>query len=188
MVKVGDVLILRACGSPSLVGSVGKVESLKYRLILSDKTFRAVFRDLVDVDFMVFAMNSRYYRDQVEQAISGAEGMANNLPLSSLRDFVFAIPPRMEAGAIAAQLRDSLAEMNAATTRLEREITLFREYRTRLVADVVTGKLDVREAIRGLPEEEHSTFEQSDQSDQSDMSDQSDFSDFSEDLEPEVAS
>jgi type I restriction enzyme S subunit len=102
VVKVGDVLISRACGSPSLVGSVGKVESLKYRLILSDKTFRAVFRDLVDVDFMVFAMNSRYYRDQVELAISGAEGMANNLPLSSLRDFVFAIPPRMEAGAIAA--------------------------------------------------------------------------------------
>ena len=138
MVKVGDVLISRACGSPSLVGSVGKVESLKYRLILSDKTFRAVFRDLVDVDFMVFAMNSRYYRDQVEQAISGAEGMANNLPLSSLRDFVFAIPPRMEAGAIAAQLRDS-------------------EYRTRLVADVVTGKLDVRDAAAAaLPDEAHS--------------------------------
>ena len=28
-----------------------------------------------------------------------------------------------------------------------------REYRTRLVADVVTGKLDVREAAARLPEE-----------------------------------
>jgi type I restriction enzyme S subunit len=33
------------------------------------------------------------------------------------------------------------------------EITLLREYRTRLIADVVTGKLDVREAA-GLPDEE----------------------------------
>ena len=36
---------------------------------------------------------------------------------------------------------------------LEREIDLLREYRTRLVADVVTGKLDVREAAARLPEE-----------------------------------
>ena len=36
---------------------------------------------------------------------------------------------------------------------VEREIELLREYRTRLVADVVTGKLDVREAAAQLPEE-----------------------------------
>ncbi len=34
-----------------------------------------------------------------------------------------------------------------------REIELLREYRTRLVADVVTGKLDVREAALRLPDE-----------------------------------
>ncbi|HVS15969.1 MAG TPA: hypothetical protein VMV46_18760 [Thermoanaerobaculia bacterium] len=38
----------------------------------------------------------------------------------------------------------------ATTTRLEREIALLREYRTRLIADVVTGKLDVREAAARL--------------------------------------
>lgn len=35
----------------------------------------------------------------------------------------------------------------------EREIDLLREYRTRLVADVVTGELDVREAAARLPDE-----------------------------------
>ena len=35
----------------------------------------------------------------------------------------------------------------------EREISLLREYRTRLIADVVTGKLDVREAAARLPPE-----------------------------------
>ena len=40
-------------------------------------------------------------------------------------------------------------------SRLEREIELLREYRTRLVADVVTGKLDVREAAARLPDEAH---------------------------------
>lgn len=37
---------------------------------------------------------------------------------------------------------------------LEREIDLLREFRTRLVADVVTGKLDVREAASQLPDED----------------------------------
>lgn len=46
--------------------------------------------------------------------------------------------------------------VDAAITRVEREITLIREYRTRLTADVVTGKLDVREAASKLPAEEES--------------------------------
>ena len=153
VVKVGDVLISRACGSPTLVGSVGRVRSLRYKLILSDKTFRACFRAGVDLDFMVFAMNSGYYRVQVEQAISGAEGMANNLPLSSLRDFSFAIPPAGEAAAIAGWLESETARLQSIISRLEREIELLREYRIRLVADVVTGKLDVREAAVQLPVE-----------------------------------
>ena len=152
VVRIGDVLISRACGSPKLVGSVGKVNSLDYKLILSDKTFRAVFREMVDIDFMVYSMNSVYYRQQVEQAISGAEGMANNLPLSELRSFVFALPPLSEAKKIAAHLEQEICQFVTAIVRTEREIALMREYRTRLTADIVTGKLDVREAVAKLPD------------------------------------
>jgi type I restriction enzyme S subunit len=153
IVWAGDVLISRACGSPKLVGSVGRVPSLSYRLILSDKTFRPIFHQFVDVDFAVYAMNSRYYRDQVEQAISGAEGLANNLPISSLRSFTFALPPAAEARRIAVQLQEILHQSNTSITRIEREIALLREYRTTLTADVVTGKLDVRAAVKHLPAE-----------------------------------
>ena len=37
-------------------------------------------------------------------------------------------------------------------SRLRRQIELLHQYRTRLIADVVTGKLDVREAAAALPE------------------------------------
>jgi len=50
-------------------------------------------------------------------------------------------------------VRAETAPLVAAIARLEREITLLREYRTRLTADVVTGKLDVRAAAAQLPEE-----------------------------------
>jgi type I restriction enzyme S subunit len=103
---------------------------------------------------MVYVMNSPLYRLQVEQAISGADGMANNLPISELKTFLFAVPPKHEAALIAEQLTNQTSELTTAIARLEREIELLREYRTRLVADVVTGKLDVRAVAAGLPEEE----------------------------------
>lgn len=51
------------------------------------------------------------------------------------------------------QIEQESSPLTAAISRLEREIDLLREYRTRLVADVVTGKLDVREAAARLPDE-----------------------------------
>lgn len=152
-VEIGDVLVSRASGSPQLVGSVGRVQSLAYRLILSDKTFRPVFNTRADSDFMVLAMNSRYYRQQVEQAISGAEGLANNLPSSSLRAFAFAVPPVPEQRTIVEHVRGVTNQLLGTISRALREIDLLREYRTRLIADVVTGKLDVRAAAVKLPEE-----------------------------------
>ena len=59
----------------------------------------------------------------------------------------------VEQKPIAERLRSSTAPVTTAISRLEREIELLREYRTRLVADVVTGKLDVREAAARLPDE-----------------------------------
>ena len=61
------------------------------------------------------------------------------------------LPPAAEQREIVARIATDTAKLNTALTRTEREIGLLREYRTRLVADVVTGKLDVRAAARQLP-------------------------------------
>ncbi len=46
----------------------------------------------------------------------------------------------------------AIYQFNTAIARTEREIALMQEYRTRLTADLVTGKLDVREAAAKLPD------------------------------------
>lgn len=63
------------------------------------------------------------------------------------------LPPRDEQYQIMQALGAQLAGLNSTISRVEREIDLIREYRTRLIADVVTGKLDVRAAAAALPEE-----------------------------------
>ena len=62
-------------------------------------------------------------------------------------------PPQDEQQRITDALQTLYVPVTSALSRLDREIGLLREYRTRLVADVVTGKLDVRPAARDLPAE-----------------------------------
>lgn len=62
-------------------------------------------------------------------------------------------PPREEQDKIVARFEEATTEMNRAIASAESEIRLLREYRTRLIADVVTGKLDVRAAAAVIPPE-----------------------------------
>ncbi len=55
------------------------------------------------------------------------------------------LPPLPEQTAIVAYLDKATADIDTAIARARRQIELLREYRTRLIADVVTGKLAVRE-------------------------------------------
>ena len=64
-----------------------------------------------------------------------------------------AFAPLDEQVAITLYLDQAVNKTEQTIMRLEREISLLREYRTRLVADVVTGKLDVRPAACQLPAE-----------------------------------
>ena len=67
-------------------------------------------------------------------------------------DIRMPVPPVAEQHAIMDRLNIDLSGINTAISRLDREIDFLREYRTRLVADVVTGKLDVRAAAARLPQ------------------------------------
>lgn len=64
-----------------------------------------------------------------------------------------AFPPPSEQFQIASKIHVELGMLNLAVSSASHEIALLREYRTRLIADVVTGKLDVREAAARLPDE-----------------------------------
>jgi type I restriction enzyme, S subunit len=86
----------------------------------------------------------------VSEAYGGGQPNINAEVLRSLR---IGLPPVEEQLRICVSVDGSTGQLNTAIARLEREIELLREYRTRLIADVVTGKLDVREAAARLPAE-----------------------------------
>ena len=84
--------------------------------------------------------------------ISGAA--QPKLTQDRLMSIAIAVPPRLEQDQIVDSLAAATLAIASATKDAQRQIALLREYRTRLIADVVTGKLDVREAAARLPETE----------------------------------
>ncbi len=82
--------------------------------------------------------------------ISGAA--QPKLTQDRLMSISIAVAPPDEQVTIVKKTSEQTRPLITAISRLTREIELLREYRTRLVADVVTGKLDVREAAARLPE------------------------------------
>ncbi|OBG87864.1 hypothetical protein A5699_18510 [Mycobacterium sp. E802] len=146
IVKVGDLLVSRASGSPDLVGSAAIVRQLRYDLILSDKTFRLISTPMMLTEHLEWVLNSRIYREQVRGAISGAEGLANNLPMSALKSFHFPVPPQSEQRQIVSYLTERCASIDALIAKADEVIHTLREYRSALITEAVTGKIDVRGA------------------------------------------
>ncbi len=91
--------------------------------------------------FPLTALNEVTYATTVKH-LSSLDVLKFRLPL----------PPLPEQTAIIRYLDRETARIDTAIGTARREIALFNEYQTRLIADVVTGKLDVREAAAALPE------------------------------------
>ncbi len=96
-------------------------------------------------------------------------GAQPNLNTQIIGSWPVPIPTTDEQGAIVDHIGRSTTVLANAADRTHREISLLREYRTRLIADVVTGKFDVREAAARLPEEAEALAEGVDATEDADI-------------------
>jgi type I restriction enzyme S subunit len=93
---------------------------------------------------------SRYFNNLLAfRAYGSAQQQLTNQLLSALP---LPLPPIEEQEKILIGVTALLRTADTALDRTHSEIALLREYRTRLIADVVTGKLDVREVTGRLPD------------------------------------
>ena len=91
---------------------------------------------------------------QTHGQISLYGGTKDGLSLDDVKNYQILLPPLDEQITIVEHLDKTSADIDAAIARVRRQIELLQEYRTSLIADVVTGKLDVREAAAQLAEED----------------------------------
>jgi hypothetical protein len=69
---------------------------------------------------------------------------APHVNVERIKNYRIVLPPHHEQMKIAQFISAQIEVIDHSITNTRRQIDLLREYRTRLIADVVTGKLDVR--------------------------------------------
>ena len=150
-VESGDLLIAglgderhpagRACVAPAFIApAMVKADCFRFR----------VFRQRLDQEFVALHLTGTAV-DAQSLLSTGATRQRTNLQTTASR--LIAVPPPQEQLAIVQYIMNGISSLSLAISNANREIALLREYCTRLIADVVTGKLDVREAAVRLPDE-----------------------------------
>ena len=133
----------------TIAANIGDVAILDFEACFPDSVVGFVTRARVERDFLYYlfvAMKPELLRE----APVNTQG---NLNVDRIGARAIALPPEVEQQAIVRWIEASCASLTGAVEKAGREVSLLREYRTRLIADVVTGKLDVREAAARLPQE-----------------------------------
>ncbi len=105
----------------------------------------------LDADYLLILLHSRMFADYMEPIFTGIS--VPHLSPEQIKGFCLPLPPLDEQRAIVALTMVQTEGIDATAAKLCDEISLLQEYRTRLTTDVVTGKLDVREAASKLPDE-----------------------------------
>ena len=132
----------------TIAANIGDVAVLNFEACFPDSVVGFVPRNDIERDFLYYvfcAMRPELLRE----APVNTQG---NLNVDRIGSRGIAVAPTCEQKSIVRLIEKMTAGLNTETNRANREIELLREYRTRLITDVVTGKLDVREAAAALPE------------------------------------
>ena len=129
----------------SIAGSVGKPSITKIKCCIHDGfVYFPELKGSEEFLYQVLSNSSPF-------SGLGKLGTQLNLNTDTVGGIYIAWPPSSERKHITEFLQDSARKFDDAICQTQQQIDLMNEYRTRLIADVVTGQLDVRGTATQLP-------------------------------------
>lgn len=100
--------------------------------------------------YLAYLFKSPTWRYQIRKKVNGVK--VYSITQKMLKDAFILIPPSDEQERIVSKLDEECARIDALLIRLQEKIENLNDLRVRLIADVVTGKIDVRDVA--IPEYE----------------------------------
>ena len=150
LVQDGDLLFNRT-NSAELVGKVGLFRSERRAVTFASYLVRMRSRRENNPEFLNLALNDAGFGSAARREAVPSLHQSNLNP-SRYGRLRIPLPPTEEQERVVDFVDGKVLGVDAAVTRTKQEITFLLEYRTCLIADVVTGKLDVREVVARLPD------------------------------------
>lgn len=106
-----------------------------------------------NLEYFHYAIRSKVYVNFFAQASDGIRVGQWDLQMDKMKEIPFIVPPADEQVAIVEHIKRMLPKYDVAIEKLSEEVAALEEYKAKLIADVVTGKLDVRDVK--VPDYEH---------------------------------
>lgn len=97
----------------------------------------------IDSHFLCNYLASEKGQIQIFNSEKGISG--EGLNYEQIKSFLVPVLPKKEQQDIADYITNKNKEFSKVTSKIQREIELLQEYRTALISEVVTGKIDVRD-------------------------------------------
>lgn len=97
-----------------------------------------------NLEYFHYAIRSKVYVNFFAQASDGIRVGQWDLQMDKMKEIPFIVPTADEQVAIVDYIRQTLPQYDVAIDKLSAEVETLEEYKTKLIADVVTGKIDVR--------------------------------------------
>ncbi|BAX80832.1 restriction endonuclease subunit S [Labilibaculum antarcticum] len=148
----GDILISTVGSTPdvinSAVGQIGRVPLELNGAFLNQNTVRLEISDFSKItgDYLFFLIQNDNYRRYLDLHAHGTANQAS-LKLVDILRFDAVIPTLDEQVEIVDFIRREENRIVTLGKKINKEITLMKEYKTTLISEVVTGKVDVRDEI-----------------------------------------
>ncbi len=142
MLKPGDLLLEKSGGGDQQKVGVVIFFDHDIEAVCSNFIARVSIKSEFNSEYLVFLHAALYAIGLNQKSIKQTTGIQNLDSTAYFAELV-AFPPLPEQTAIAKYLDKVTADIDAAIDRTRRQIELLNEYRTRLIADVVTGKVKV---------------------------------------------
>jgi len=162
LLKKDDLLFVRSNGNPKLVGRCILIGECNEEITFSGFTIRGrINSNRLYPGYIAYFLKSNSFKSHLEMNSYGTnitnmnQGILNSLPIP--------LPPYAQQKSIKEYLDSKLENLSNLISNISSTIEIIKEYRTRLITDIVTGKLDVRSIAATLSDIEEILIDESEE-------------------------
>jgi len=114
-----------------------------YIMLTPQVTYYRVLTKAINPIFLCYCFQSSFFQEQLK-IIGSKQSTRAFVGIVAQRDLIIILPAKKEQDKICNFLDNETFKINQVIAQVEKEIELIQEYRTTLISDAVTGKIDVR--------------------------------------------
>ncbi len=141
-VKEGDVLITKdgTIGKVAIVKGLNGVATLNSGIFLTRP-----IQNAYNSNFFYWLLNSNVFITFIDLIKSGTT--ISHLYQNTFVEFSFPLPPKNEQQEIISYLDEKTVKIKDSISKAKSQIEFLKEYRTALISEAVTGKIDVSDKV-----------------------------------------